>query len=397
MALHLAIHGASEKSSKLDHRLTPVMSNTLGALARGKQNNLTLIRFLAATAVIFAHSLAFFDLTEQYDPVFILFGIGAGDLAVNVFFVVSGFLITRSWLSKLNLVDFAWARAARIYPALWASSLLLVLAAGMLFSLLPLHEFLLLPTTISYLVKNSTMFFGAQLSLPGTIEGADMGFNVPLWTLPHELQMYALVALLGIAGLIGRRPICASIVVASFAIWILSESGAIDLTQSRFRLMFHFFFGACLLLWKDHIRLGFSGLLASVVLLAVVATLVPVDARKYCLALLTPFLALWFAFVPSGRIRKFSRAGDYSYGLYIFAYPLQLVVLIKMPWIGASGHFALSFACTLLLAMASWHFLERKALQSEKPAWVESLKRVIGRYVPRVNSGLLSTTKSSYD
>lgn len=371
------------------------MSNTLGALARGKDNNLTLIRFLAASAVIFAHSVAFFDLTDRFDPVFILFGIGAGDLAVNVFFVVSGFLITRSWLSKLNLVDFTWARAARIYPALWASSGLLVLAAGVLFSPLPLHEFLLLPTTISYVVKNSTMFFGAQLSLPGTVEGAEMAFNVPLWTLPHELQMYALVAVLGIAGLIGRRPLCAAIVIVSFAVWILSETGAIDVAQSRYRLMFHFFFGACLLLWKDSIRLGVTGVLASVVLLVVIATVVPVDARKFCLALLTPFLTLWLAFVPSGRIRKFSRAGDYSYGLYIFAYPLQLIVLARMPWIGAAGHFAISFAGALVLAMASWHLLERKALESRKPSWVESLKLAIGRYVPRVNSGLLSTTRPS--
>ena len=56
---------------------------------RGRDNNFNIIRFLAATMVIWTHAFGLLGYTE-FEPVHRIFGIGAGDLGVDIFFVLSG-------------------------------------------------------------------------------------------------------------------------------------------------------------------------------------------------------------------------------------------------------------------------------------------------------------------
>lgn len=367
------------------------MSTILADLSAGRDNNLNLVRFLAASAVVLTHTLAMYDL-ETSDPGSKIFAVGSGDLAVNVFFVVSGFLISGSWLKRRNIVDFAWARAARIYPALWVSSLLFVLVFGLLFATTPLADFLQLPTTISYLTSNSTMLFGAQMGLPGLFAKADTSFNVPLWTLPHELQMYALVGLLGVAGLLDKKWVAVGIVCASLAIWVLGEKRLIDVDHSRFRLMCHFFLGVCCRLYAQRINLSGRTLAATLLVLGAVVAFVDMADRPFFLALATPILCLWLGFVPAGAIRKFNRLGDYSYGIYIFAFPIQLALAnLAENLQGALANFAVSYTVVLLLAAASWHGLESRAIRAPQPSVLLHLKRGIDTYLPFLNRGLLSS------
>jgi peptidoglycan/LPS O-acetylase OafA/YrhL len=111
----------------------------LGAVSGGRNNNLTLMRFVAAAAVVYAHSFGLLNATPK-EPFFRTFGIGTGDVGVDVFFVISGFLITKSLAGK-SLIQFAWARVMRIFPALWVSSIILILIVGLFFSPLPAVEF----------------------------------------------------------------------------------------------------------------------------------------------------------------------------------------------------------------------------------------------------------------
>lgn len=353
----------------------------LAAISQGRDNNLNLLRFLAASAVVFTHSLAFFGKTASFDPVFRLFGIGAGDLAVNVFFVVSGYLIARSWSKRRNLVDFAWARGARIYPALWASTLAFVLLAAVALSPLAPLDFLKLPSTWGYIVKNSTMLFGAQPGLPATFEAATSSFNTPLWTLPHELQMYALVAVLGMLGLLERRAVPLVIVATSLVLWIAGENQVAVFTYSRFRLMLHFYLGVTFFLFAERIVLDNRLMLAVLAALVVTAFFVPMEHRRYVLAFVTPALVFWFGFVPAGFIRRFNSLGDYSYGIYILAFPIQLMLFTFAPAIdNPFGHLMICYTLTLLLAAMSWHLLESRALRARQPAWMQGLRTVSERF-----------------
>jgi len=305
------------------------------------------------------------------EPFVSFFGLSIGEWGVNVFFFVSGFLIAKSWFSRQNLIDFVWARVKRIYPALWSSTLFHILVASVFWTYVPMTEFLSSSSTVSYLFKNSTMLplVGAQLVLPGTFKGWDGRFNVPLWTLPVELQMYGLLAVLGVTGILRWRGIAVVMLTVSAIVWWSSELKLFEIVDAyRFRLMFFFFIGVAFFSFSEQIVVSSKWMMMSGIALLSL-WLFPKGLRVVGLAVLTPGLVCWAAYIQGGVIRKFNRMGDYSYGLYIFAFPLQVFLFREMigshfsPYV----HFVASEAATLLMAIPSWHFIEKRALNAELP------------------------------
>jgi peptidoglycan/LPS O-acetylase OafA/YrhL len=73
-------------------------------------------------------------------------------------------------------------------------------------------------------------------------------------------------------------------------------------------------------------------------------------------------LVLALAYLPGGFIRHFNRFGDYSYGLYIYAFPVQQSIAALIPGVGVAAMIALSFVVSLLLSIMSWHLIEKRAL-----------------------------------
>jgi peptidoglycan/LPS O-acetylase OafA/YrhL len=353
-------------------------SARLSEVIPGRDNNLSLLRFLAASMVVYAHSFGLLGLTET-EPFYRLFEKGMGDFGVDIFFVVSGLLITKSLLGKASLGEFVWARVMRIFPALWLSTFLWVVFAGVLFSPLGPIRFWQQPETWLYVVKNSTMLpgLGSQVDLPFVFANAGPEFNTPLWTLPHELQMYALLAACGVLGVIRYPVLIAGLALGGFANTCLAELGFpvfIDPIRSRF--LFFFFVGAVAYLYRDRLLLG-SGIVILGGAAALVSALL-LDAAvigRLLLALLTPYLAIWFAYVPHGRIRQFNKLGDYSYGIYILAFPLQLTLSLDAGIDQPMQHFLLSMAAVLPLAALSWHFVENRFLQEPAPAGISRLIR----------------------
>lgn len=351
----------------------------LDDLARGRNNNLNLLRFLAATAVVYAHSFGVMDQSAR-EPFFRLMDRGLGDFGVDIFFVVSGFLITKSLLGKDSLGAFAWARVMRVFPALWVSTLAWVLIAGLLLSPLPALQFWADPETLRYLAKNFTMLpgIGAETTLPHAFAFTDAEFNVPLWTLPHELQMYALLAGLAVLGIVRRGWVLIGITAVGLASLILDHAGigfGVDATRARF--LFFFFAGASFFAYRHCVVL--RQWLCWALLAVVAATcLMTRDfaIRQLVLALATPYLVLAFAYGPAGHIRRFNAIGDYSYGIYIFAFPLQLIVAGYLAPMHPLAHFVLSMAAVLPFAALSWHYIERRMLTLPPPPAVARLIRL---------------------
>jgi peptidoglycan/LPS O-acetylase OafA/YrhL len=324
---------------------------------------------ISALVVVYGHAFGFTGHNSN-EPFNRLFGFNLSNVGVDAFFVISGFLIAKSFLRK-DLVAFAWARATRIYPALWVSTVALVFLVGVLFSPLPAVEFWLRHDTLIYIAKNATMLpgLGCQTILPFAFDSHTQLFNDSLWTLPHELQMYMLLSLVGLCGLL-RRPFAAIALMliggSTFAGSVLGLAHPIELERAR--LMFMFFTGTTFYLLREHIPMRGGIALACVLfcLASVIAT------RNYAIHRLVlagtlPYAVLWFGFVPGGSIRRYNRLGDYSYGTYILAAPIQVFFALRVYNCPA----LLNLACTLLLVLPlsaiSWHFLELPALSLALP------------------------------
>lgn len=315
------------------------------------------------------------------EPVEKWLGVPLGHLAVNAFFVISGFLITRSYLSRKNLFHYLRARVLRIYPAHIAATLFCALVVGAFFTELTRPAYFKEKQTRAYITHNFPLLFSGVIDSPAGQRWTDLpaktfsgleytlpevfthnplprAINIPIWTLPWELLMYLSVVIFGMAGLLARPRLLASftllIVTAYFANDYLSvyRSNEICFTLQFFSF---FYLGALVQLYKHKILLRYAYLVFSVALLVICFR---TPFFKYLLYLSLVYWVFLFAFLPGGQARLYNKAGDYSYGLYVYCFPIQQSIVALFPMIGALPLFCAAFAFTLPIAMASWHYLE---------------------------------------
>ena len=338
---------------------------------RGRDNNFNLIRFLAATMVIWTHAFGLLGHTES-EPVYRIFGIGAGDLGVDIFFVLSGYLVSKS-LDGKTVTQFAWARFMRIYPGLWAATLISVLVVAVFFTDLSAGRFLVSPGTLAYVFHNVTLLpkLGARLTLPHAFHSPGDQFNVALWTLPYELQMYVLLALLSV--LLGLRVRYVGLTAAFGALGVLlvKFDGLHLMEVNRGRFLYLFFAGS--LIYTLRTRIALRGWIAATGAGLIVLTIALTEnqsVRQAVLLAVLPYLLLWSGPVPGGWLRNWNRLGDYSYGMYIYACPVQIGLIATGVTSTPAGNFILAMLVTAPFAVGSWHLLEKRVLHKPLPGFL---------------------------
>lgn len=297
----------------------------LSELCSGRDNNLNLVRLTAAWSVLTSHSFIIVSGDPKREPLALWLGVTPGSLAVDAFFFLSGLLVTSSLMSSSTsgwhrLKRYVLARVMRIFPAAIVMSLATAIVLGVWFSRLDFASYAAHEQTWTYLRKNCTLLWGTTGNLPGVFAEAPYPrvVNGSLWTLPWELRMY--IGLLGtwlLACLFGARRkrafALAVLFIAAFALaahlHTLVDEGVVD---HRRRFVFLFFSGSAIWLFRDKVLL--SGRVTALLLLVLgLSTLnKPVFSVIYQPILI--YTALWFAYVPRGKIRRFNRLGDYSYG-----------------------------------------------------------------------------------
>jgi len=346
--------------------------NKLSYYTKNRDNNFNLIRFVAALLVLFTHSYALSLGSRDYEPMAISLGITWGDIAVDIFFVTSGFLITSSFFTRRHLIAFIWARILRIYPALIIAVLFCVFVVGVLFTTHATWDYLFDSKTFKYLVLNSTMMRHPAWILPGVFEEVpyEGAVNGSLWTLPYELKMYIFLAIIAsvltcikiTAGkLKGSFTIIALTLVTVYIVNHFQHFVMANETIKYFRLGAMFFAGTACYLCRDNIRLYRNVFI--IVFVALLLSVTNKDLFFVCYTLSLPYLIFYLAYVPSGVVRKFNDFGDYSYGLYIYAFPVQQSVASIIPGVSVEEMFVLSFCVTMILAFLSWHLIEKKCLK----------------------------------
>jgi len=347
----------------------------LSEYTSNRDNNFNLLRFIAAFIVLLTHSFSLVSGDILDEPLRRAMDMSLGDIAVDVFFVTSGFLITSSYLNRGNLIAFAWARILRIYPGLIVAMMFCVFVVGIWFTNLSISEYLLDTQTYKYFFKNIILFFGVEYYLPGVFQGIpyEGAVNGSLWTLPHEVKMYVILAFILTIIIVLRKKIpfitfknvLLFVGILSFVALIVDHFYPIRETSTflpKFiRLFSAFFVGAMFYVWKDYIKLTYKWFLILISLVLISS----VDKDSYFIVyyLTLAYIIFFLAYVPGGMIRKFNSFGDYSYGLYIYAYPVQQSLVSIYPNITIINMVFFSFIITLILSILSWHLVEKKFLK----------------------------------
>ena len=178
----------------------------LGDVAQNRDNNLNLLRFLAAATVALSHSFLLVTGDPESRPLMKATGFSIGYHAVDIFFVISGFLVTQSWMRRSSLLDFTVARALRIYPALAVCVMLTALVLLPPLSNTSAAGYFSSFETFSYVILTASLV-SPDGTLPGTFLTTPVAneVNGSLWTLRYEVLCYAALAFLGMSGILARR------------------------------------------------------------------------------------------------------------------------------------------------------------------------------------------------
>lgn len=327
---------------------------TLDAAWRTGRNNFNLIRLVAAWLVIWSHAWAITG-TAGNDHFARITTRSAGAFAVDVFFVISGFLVAAS-LQRNDWRDFLRARALRIYPALIVCIVLTVGVLGPILSTSP--DYLSNPETWRHLWSNASLW-RAEFFLPGVFEALPRtAVNGSLWTLPIEGRLYLALFVAGLLGMLAPKRYAPA--------WAVAIAGAAAFAWRSHPLPEHLeyllwvtsFFITGTLLWilRAHVRLSWWAwlpMLAAAALARGTVWFVP----TYFVAVAYGVFCLAFR-APLPRIER----NDLSYGLYLYGWPMQQIALLA----GAASVAANTLLATVLAlvcAAASWFLIERPALR----------------------------------
>ncbi|HEU5398479.1 MAG TPA: acyltransferase [Gammaproteobacteria bacterium] len=349
--------------------------HSIARYAAQPENNYLLLRFVAALLVIYGHAYAIAPQPGGMDLIQRVFGVTyAGDVGVYTFFLISGFLVTGSYLNRANFGDYLKCRLLRLLPGLAVCLAFTVFVLGPLVSRLPAGAYFAEADTYHYFTANLSLI-KTVYTLPGVFEHfpQDGAVNGSLWTLPAEFRLYLLVGLIGVTSLLARR---------RWYIWLALALAAVSLfTPPDMALMFnkyplrslflYFLAGSVLRVYWDLVPL--SGLILAAFAVADFF-LRHTAAYPAALGVTLGYAVLWVAYVPN--LHAFNRVGDYSYGLYIYAFPVAQVLRQYFIHIRPLELFAWGAVLTLACAALSWHLVEEPTLRWKRVDFSGQLLRL---------------------
>lgn len=337
-----------------------------------RDNNFDFMRLSLAVLVIYSHGYALGLGSESSEP-FVRWTKGqvsGGAIAVDAFFVMSGFLIAASAQRSGSILSFLKKRVARIYPAFTVAALVTAIlflplsGGGFLYSGLTTRAVDFLWRTLR-LTEFSYVHVFASNPFPGVINGST-------WSVPYEFWCYIGVAFLTLAGLLRRRVVVLCLFLALWIVsilfrvegWILGgkQLGLIlGPPQIWARMLPLYLAGVVFYLYRDRVRL--RGWLAVISCASLLVASTFYSGWTFFFPFAGTYLIFWFAFTPTVRLHHFGRYGDFSYGTYLYAFPVEQMLMRGFghqvaPWL----LFVCATPITLLFAIGSWYGVERHFL-----------------------------------
>ncbi|RDC56219.1 acyltransferase [Pedobacter chinensis] len=341
---------------------------TIDQLYNPKSNSIGFLRLILALMVIMQHS---FVLNNELEPLTSIGFLSSGAIGVHSFFILSGFLISSSWINNPNFINFSLRRILRIFPAFWVC--LIVVAFIFVPITLILNktssiDFDLIKSQCTYLLYNLSLIINQPDILNLTHGLAERSLNGSLWTLSWEFLFYVLLAIVGFFGLLSKRKIWITllIIICIITYWFSDCKCTIFLklyvSENVAILPYMFGVGVLCAIYKKHIP--HSHLLFC---LSVIAWLLDIKYNEHLP--LHPFflsyILMWLMI--NLPIKSFEKHGDYSYGIYIYHFPIiQIILLTTGVVIPSYLLFFVVLIPTFLMAYLSWKYVEEPSLSLKR-------------------------------
>ena len=363
------------------------MSNTLGSIIKEKgarANNLNFIRLFAAILVVLSHAFNIsYGKADWKNHEFLARitdgNLSLGKLAVFCFFILSGYLITASYVKSKNNAEFFLKRVVRIYPGF-----LFVLCVTV-FLITPIYS----ENTLwqNYLSKENYLYIFHNLSflinndqIPGLFENNPLPglVNGSLWSLKHEMYCYLTVPLC--VFLTQNKPKRILAVFCSLAIinllfyvnWIgfLDWDGGLAFRIKRFLGLYEYFLaGVFVYSIRDQIIISRKYALALFPVLCLSIFIPPITSL--CFSIIGTYILFVMGYSPNISMPNVHKIGDLSYGIYIFGWPIQQIIMqqsgYSMTWY---MNFLLSMPFILVMACISWNCVEKTSLKFKSLAQI---------------------------
>jgi peptidoglycan/LPS O-acetylase OafA/YrhL len=347
------------------------------------RNSMSLLRLVFAALVLLDHAFPLGGFHGGTDPMW-SWTRGQesfGGIAVFGFFVISGFLVTRSFDGSPNPISYIWKRFLRIFPGFWVCLLVTVILFAPIayaFQYSTLHGYVHghPDSPFGYLTNNAFLSMNQWNiehllgSTPFAHSGFPNGWDGSLWTLIYEFKCYLGVMVLGMIGVFHRWRV--SVIVLSVTLWAVQLKQFLDPTflkgwflvgdPNMVRLAFIFSIGMIFYLYRDKI-------IISNTVAAVCAVVLVVGMRTQLYygvgSIAWAYLCMWAAIrLPFENVDRY---GDFSYGLYIYAFPVeQLFALYGVNSWGLAPYVLLCLGGAMVLAVGSWYAVERPFLRLKR-------------------------------
>jgi peptidoglycan/LPS O-acetylase OafA/YrhL len=334
------------------------------------------LRLLAAVLVMFSHAFLIATGNEEREPLVRLLGPGniLGLYSVFTFFIISGFLLSRSLSSNPSATTYAVNRALRILPGFVFCVIATAFVIGPIGSTMGAREYFRSPPVYEFVRFSVETLDGA--SLPGVFSYRDSSglaavVNGSLWSLRYEALSY--VFLLLVWALVPSSGLLAGVMGATALVAWLYPSASF-LTSIAYTLPY--FAAGVVMHWayRRHGTRPAGALLALVLLLA--ASLLGI--QLYAFAPLGAYLIVFIGERPNPGSWLATKIGDCSYGLYLYGWPAEQIVKQVTQTTDPMSLFALALPLAFGCALVSYHVVEAPAMRLRKTA-ASSLKRLVLR------------------
>lgn len=356
-------------------------NSNLESVINGRENNLNIIRLFAIIMVLYSHSFILSGSSEPSPP---FFNGGYGPIGLNIFFVISGFLITHSYLRTQNPKRFLWSRVLRIFPALFCVVTLSAFVLGPLVTTLPLDAYFTNPQTYSYLLV-FTLFIGHGV-LPGVFTQNPYPFavNGALWVLKYMVAFYALVLFLGITKVLDKKRIILMMFLLCLVLHHLNVGKSLYLfmisIDQTLRLFTYFGLGMVAYLYRDSLPIDIAYFVFCVLVLVIAS--VQKGLNESLFVFILTYMVLYVGYNKRIYLSRFSKIDDISYGVFIYSFPVQQTVVYlyggKMnPWI----NFSISLVISLVLGALSWYICEKRFLKLKDLPFSRSKKTIESAHI----------------